>query len=132
ARARRGREMAELEVLSDAAVLIDGERIAWVGPRREARDLHSAFRIPQSAIVVVEVRGVVYPGFVDCHTHAVFGARRLDGNERRALGMDYKTIAAAGGGILESVRDVRARPEAGRGALTRARGGAARGPGATT
>src|SRR5256714_511071 len=47
--------MADLEVLQDAAVLIDGERIAWVGPRSEARDLHSAFRIPQSAIDVVEV-----------------------------------------------------------------------------
>ncbi len=124
--------MAELEVLSDAAVLIDGERIAWVGPRREARDLHSAFRIPQSAIVVVEVRGVMYPGFVDCHTHAVFGAPRLDDHERRALGMDYKAIAAAGGGILESVRDVRARSESELAALTQARLGALLAHGATT
>ena len=124
--------MAELEVLSDAAVLIDGERIAWVGPRREARDLHSAFRIPQSAIVVVEVRGVVYPGFVDCHTHAVFGTPRLDDHERRALGMDYKTIAAAGGGILESVRDVRAHSEGELAALTLARLGALLAHGATT
>jgi imidazolonepropionase len=124
--------MAELEVLSDAAVLIDGERIAWVGPRREARDLHSAFGIPQSAIGVVEVRGVLFPGFVDCHTHAVFGAPRLDDHERRALGMDYKTIAAAGGGILESVRDVRARSDAELAALTRARLGALLAHGATT
>jgi len=124
--------MAELEVLSDAAVLIDGERIAWVGPRREARDLHSAFRIPQSAIVVVEVRGVMYPGFVDCHTHAVFGAPRLDDHERRALGMDYKAIAAAGGGILESVRDVRARSESELAALTQTRLGALLAHGATT
>jgi len=124
--------MAELEVLTDAAVLIDGERIAWVGPRREARDLHSAFRIPQSAIVVVEVAGVLFPGFVDCHTHAVFGAPRLDDHERRALGMDYKTIAAAGGGILESVRDVRARSDAELAALTRARLGALLAHGATT
>jgi imidazolonepropionase len=100
-----------VEVLQDAAVLIEGERIAWVGPRSEARDLHSAFRIPQSAIDVVEVAGVLFPGFVDCHTHAVFGAPRLDDHERRALGEDYKTIAARGGGILQSVRDVRARSE---------------------
>jgi len=124
--------MAELEVLSDAAVLIDGERIAWVGPRREARDLHSAIRNPQSAIVEVEVAGVLFPGFVDCHTHAVFGAPRLDDQERRALGMDYKTIAAAGGGILESVRDVRARSESELAALTRARLGALLAHGATT
>src|SRR3989449_11178928 len=62
--------------LHDAAVLIEGERIAWVGRRSEARDLHSAFRIPQSAIDVVEVTGVLFPGFVDCHTHAVFGGPR--------------------------------------------------------
>src|SRR5207253_3833976 len=74
ARARRGGELADLEVLQDAAVLIDGERIAWVGPRSDARDLHSAFRIPPSAIDVVEGAGVLFPGFVDCHTHAVFGA----------------------------------------------------------
>lgn len=113
--------MAELEVLTDAAVLVDGERIAWVGPRSEARNLHSAFHIPQSAIRVVDVEGVVFPGFIDCHTHAVFGAPRLDDHERRALGQDYKAIAAAGGGILQSVRDVRARSEAELVALTEAR-----------
>ena len=106
--------MAELEVLTDAAVLMDGDRVAWVGPRREAPDLHAPHR-------VVDVQGVIYPGFVDCHTHAVFGAPRLDDHQRRALGEDYKTIAAAGGGILQSVRDVRARSEADLVALTHAR-----------
>ncbi len=126
ARARRGREMAEIEVLRDAAVLIDGDRIAWVGPRREigaqrAGPLHE-----------VEVNGVLFPGFIDCHTHGVFGAPRLDDHERRALGVDYKAIAAAGGGILQSVRDVRARPEAELEALTRARLAALLAGGSTT
>lgn len=105
ARARRGREMAELEVLTgDPAVLLDGERIAWVGPRREA---------PAAArdAAEVEVRGVLFPGFVDAHTHAVFGAPRLADHERRALGATYQEIAAAGGGILETVGDLRARGE---------------------
>jgi imidazolonepropionase len=113
--------MAELEVLTDAAVLIDGDRIAWVGPRREARDVCSAIRIPRSALEEVEVQGVVFPGFVDCHTHAVFGAPRLDDHERRALGEDYGTVAARGGGIQESVRDVRARSAAELVAVTRPR-----------
>ena len=106
--------MAEVEVLSDAGVLLDGDRIVAVGPYRQLRDL-------QRGGEVVEVSGVLFPGFVDCHTHAVFGAPRLDDHERRALGEDYKTIAAAGGGILQSVRDVRARSEAELAALTRAR-----------
>jgi len=83
-------------------------------------------------VEVVEVAGVLFPGFVDCHTHAVFGAPRLDDHERRALGMDYKAIAAEGGGILESVRDVRARSNAELAALTRARLGALLSHGATT
>jgi len=113
ARARRGREMADVEVLSDAAVLIDGERIGWVGSRADA---------PQDAgIGRQEITGVLFPGFIDCHTHGVFGAPRLDDHERRALGVDYKAIAAAGGGILQSVRDVRSRSEAELEALTRSR-----------
>ncbi len=110
--------MAEVEVLSDAAIVIDGDRIAAVGPYK---DLQRATGNVKRGREVVEVSGVVYPGFIDCHTHAVFGAPRLDDHQRRALGEDYKTIAAAGGGILQSVRDVRARPEAELEALTRAR-----------
>jgi len=117
--------MAELGVLTDAAVLIDGDRVAWVGPRGQAPDLQSPHQ-------VVDVQGVIYPGFVDCHTHAVFGALRLDDHQRRALGEDYKAIAAAGGGILQSVRDVRARSEAELVALTRARIGALLSHGSTT
>ncbi|MEX2156293.1 MAG: imidazolonepropionase [Gemmatimonadales bacterium] len=123
ARARRGRELADIEVLRDAAVLIDGQRVAWVGPRADA---------PTAGARVVEVSGVLLPGFVDCHTHAVFGAPRLDDHERRALGVDYKAIAAAGGGILQSVRDVRARSEAELEALTRSRLATLLAHGATT
>lgn len=121
ARARRGRELAEIEVLRDAAVLIDGERIAWVGPRNDAPNERE-----------VEISGVLLPGFVDCHTHGVFGAPRLDDHERRALGVDYKAIAAAGGGILQSVRDVRARSERELLDLTRARLATLLAHGATT
>ncbi|MGH7537964.1 MAG: imidazolonepropionase [Gemmatimonadales bacterium] len=124
--------MAEVEVLHDAAVLIEGDRIAWVGPRSDARSIHSAFGKPQSAIDVVEVSGVLFPGFIDCHTHAIFGAPRLDDHERRALGQSYQAIAAAGGGILESVRDVRARDPAELEALARARLLALRAHGSTT
>jgi len=116
-------------VLPDAAVLVEGGRIAWVGPRREA---HSAVRNPKSAIEVIEVRGVLFPGFVDCHTHAVFGSPRLDDHERRALGATYQEIAAAGGGILQSVRDVRSRSATDLERLTRARLLALRAHGSTT
>src|SRR3989442_12972395 len=117
--------MAEVEVLGDAAVLIEGTRIAAVGAYRELRAAHREAEL-------VAVQGVLYPGLIDCHTHAVFGAPRLDDHERRALGEDYKTIAARGGGILQSVRDVRARSESELVALTRTRIRALLGHGSTT
>ena len=92
--------MAEVEVLSDAAVLLRGDRIAGVGP-------YADLRRAAAGAAVVEVSGVLFPGFVDCHTHAAFAAPRLDDHQRRALGETYQAIAAAGGGILQSVRDVR-------------------------
>jgi len=114
--------MADVGVLTDAAVLIDGNRITWVGPRAEAPAEKN----------VVEIDGVLFPGFIDCHTHAVFGAPRLDDHERRALGVGYKAIAAAGGGILQSVRDVRSRSEAELESLTRSRLNTLLAHGATT
>src|SRR4029077_18685219 len=125
ARARRGRELGTVEVLRDGAVLVEGGRIRAVGSYASLRDEHAG-------AVVEEVRGVLFPGFVDCHTHAVFGAPRLEDHERRALGEDYKTIAARGGGILQSVRDVRARSERDLVDLTRARVGALLAHGTTT
>jgi imidazolonepropionase len=93
-----------LEVLANAAVAVESGRIAWVGSQAEARHRHPR-------VAPVEIPGALFPGFVDCHTHAIFGAPRLDDHQRRALGETYQAIAAAGGGILQSVRDVRERSE---------------------
>jgi imidazolonepropionase len=95
--------MAALDVIEHGSVVIgDDGLIQAVGG---FHDLRAAY----PAAAVREVEGVLFPGFVDCHTHAVFGAARLEDHERRALGISYKEIAAQGGGILSSVRDVRAR-----------------------
>jgi imidazolonepropionase len=95
--------MSQLEVLRDAAVLLgDNGRIVAVGPYEELRATERDGQIE-------EIDGVLFPGFVDAHTHGVFGAARTADHERRARGESYKAIAAAGGGILSTVRDVRAR-----------------------
>ncbi len=115
ARARRGAEMAELDVIDNGAVVIgDDGTILDVGPANAMRGAHPS-------AVVEEVEGVLFPGFVDCHTHAVFGAARVEDHERRARGIGYKEIAAQGGGILSSVRDVRVRSRDELTALTRDR-----------
>ncbi len=54
---------------------------------------------------------VVMPGFVDAHTHPVFGGNRVDEFEMRARGATYEEIAAAGGGIRSTVRKTRAASE---------------------
>lgn len=115
ARARHGREMAELDVVPAGSVAISAEGlIQAVGTYRDLRAEY-----PDAE--VSEVEGVLFPGFVDCHTHAVFGAARLADHERRARGISYKEIAAAGGGILASVNDVRSRSADELAALTRIR-----------
>lgn len=95
--------MSELEVLEGAAVLVGADgKIEAVGP-------YSELRGRSRNAEVVEVEGVLFPGFIDAHTHAVFGAPRLADHELRARGVEYREIAAQGGGILSSVRDVRER-----------------------
>jgi len=104
-RARRGAEMSKLETLPGRAVVITGDRVAAVGPEAELR------RSYPDAEEIDCVRGVLTPGLVDSHTHAIFGRARADEQEMRALGLDYMQIAARGGGIHSSVRDLRARGE---------------------
>ena len=81
---------------------IAGERIVAVGPELELRERYSATR-------ELDARGgTVIPGFVDAHTHPVFSGTREDEFEMRTRGATYVEIAQAGGGILSSVRGVRA------------------------
>ena len=55
--------------------------------------------------------GVLTPGFIDSHTHAVFGGWRAAEYALRSRGVPYMEIARRGGGINASIRDVRALPE---------------------
>lgn len=104
-RARRGAEMREAGILTNAAVAVSSGRIAMIGA---GRDLRNAF----PAAEIVDCRGgVLTPGLVDSHTHAVFGKPRFEEHELRAAGHDYMEIAKRGGGIHASVRDFRERSE---------------------
>ena len=66
-----------------------------------------------SSAVVVDLRGrhSIVPGFVDAHTHAAFAGDRRDELRRRLAGASYADIAAAGGGIVSTVRATRAASE---------------------
>lgn len=91
-----------LGVVTDAAVVVDGPTLAWVGPEG---DLPSAWS--DARRVEVEGRAMI-PGFVDAHTHLVFAGDRADEFARRMAGESYQTIMAAGGGIVATMAATRA------------------------
>jgi imidazolonepropionase len=97
--------MADAVVRTDVGVLVDGHRIVAVDDESRLRSEAA------SAQVVDCARGVLTPGFVDSHTHAIFGRARYEEQELRAAGLPYMEIARRGGGIHASVRDLRERSE---------------------
>ena len=106
ARARRGHELRDAGVQPPGtAVAVVGSRIAAVGPVDVL-----ATRFPDAQRVDCGGR-LLTPGLVDSHTHAIFGRARYEEQEMRAAGLPYQEIAARGGGIHSSVRDLRARDE---------------------
>lgn len=105
---RRGAGLGELGLVADAALAVSGGRVLATGPREAV--LRAAPPGPGTRLVEAGGRAVI-PGFVDPHTHAVFGRWRQDEYERRVRGETYLQIAAAGGGINASVRDLRGRDE---------------------
>lgn len=105
-RPRAGAELRELSIIEDGALLVRGGRIEKVGGRAEVETHVGA------GCEVVDAGGrVVLPGFVDAHAHPVFAGNRADEFEKRAEGLTYQEIAAAGGGILSTVRRTRAASE---------------------
>ena len=105
ARARRGAEMRDAGVRHGVAVGVRGDVIAAVGPLPALeREFADAERVDCGG-------GLLMPGWVDSHTHALFGRPRFDEQELRAAGLDYMEIARRGGGIHASVRDLRGRGE---------------------
>lgn len=87
------------------ALLTRGPLIEWVGLER---NLPREYRPEDSH----DLRGGwVTPGLIDCHTHLVFAGTRAREYAERLRGRSYEEIARAGGGILSSMRAVRAASE---------------------
>lgn len=104
-RARRGGAMADVAARDRWAVAVRHDVIDAVGPDEEVRRAYPDWDVVDCG------GGLLAPGFVDSHTHAVFGRGRAAEHEMRAAGLDYMEIARRGGGIHASVRDVRTHSE---------------------
>ncbi|MFZ0635062.1 MAG: imidazolonepropionase, partial [Candidatus Acidiferrales bacterium] len=101
---RRGRAMQDLGIIRGAALLVRDGAVRSVGTRKKIETLPEAKRAKK-----IDLGGrVVLPGFVDSHTHLIFAESRALEYEKRIAGATYEQIAKSGGGILSSVRKLRA------------------------
>lgn len=103
---RRGADLRDLGIIQEGAVLIENGAIVTLGPARRVENLSAA----RGAREIDASGKVVAPGFVDSHTHLLCGPPRLNDYDMRLAGANYAEIAAAGGGILSTVRAVRDAP----------------------
>ena len=104
---RRGNSLSELGIVKDGALLLRDGVIVGVGKRAKVERLPEARRAEK-----INLAGrVVLPGFVDSHTHLIHAASRAEEYELKIAGASYEEIARKGGGILNSVRKLRAATE---------------------
>jgi imidazolonepropionase len=107
-----GASLATLDADAGYGVIEDGALgwrdgvLTFVGPRAALPGEPEAL-----AREVIEADGWITPGLVDCHTHLVFAGDRAGEFEQRLQGASYEQIARSGGGILSTVRAVRAASE---------------------
>ncbi len=106
--AKKGQEMADLHVINDGTVIIKEGVIEAVG---RTRDIEKQFKKPgadHSDFDIIDARGkAVLPGFIDSHTHLVFGGYRAEEFSWRLRGDSYMEIMQRGGGIVNTVNATR-------------------------
>lgn len=98
-----GKQMGELRIIDNATVEVTDGIISYVGPSRgENRDGYYQRYWHYNA------RGkCLLPGFVDSHTHFVFGGERAEEFSWRLKGESYMSIMERGGGIVSTVKATR-------------------------
>jgi len=102
--ARRGNSLSNLGLVKDGAVLVRDGVIVAAGKRAAVEARAEADRAEK-----LDVGGrVMLPGFVDSHTHLIHAASRAEEYELKIQGASYEEIARKGGGILNSVKKLRA------------------------
>jgi imidazolonepropionase len=93
-------------LVDDAAIVVDGERVAWIGSMADLPEVfHAVHRLDFSGRLVT-------PALIDCHTHIVHGGNRAREFEMRLNGASYADVARAGGGIVSTVDATRSADEA--------------------
>ncbi len=97
--AKRGKDMSDLKIINDGAVVIEEGVIRAVG---KTGDILAGFDEGKFAVIDADGKAVL-PGFVDSHTHFVFGGYRAEEFSWRLRGDSYMEIMERGGGIINTV-----------------------------
>ncbi|HSO62278.1 MAG TPA: imidazolonepropionase [Desulfobacterales bacterium] len=106
--AKKGKEMSALGIVADGAVVIEQGKITRVGATADVMSEFKASGRKFSDFKTIDASGkAVLPGFVDSHTHLVFGGYRADEFAWRLKGHSYMDILQRGGGILSTVAATR-------------------------
>ena len=110
---RRGADQADIGIIeTDGAVAAYEGRIVAVGRHADVERRLDEMGIAASSLAQLDARGgTVTPGLIDPHTHLLFAGTRQAEIELRQRGLGYLEILAAGGGILQTVRETRAAPD---------------------
>ncbi|HEU0296834.1 MAG TPA: imidazolonepropionase [Anaerolineales bacterium] len=98
---QRGHTLGSLGIIENGAVVMRDEKIVAVGTTDELKASY-----PNEPTLDAN-RCVVMPGFVDPHTHVIWGGDRANEFEMKMAGTAYLDILAAGGGIISTVRATR-------------------------
>lgn len=102
--ARKGKEMGEILHIEKAAIVIEDGVIRWMGPDSEMPKQDDS---ADEEIYMDAIGRAVIPGFVDSHTHLIFGGYRPDEFGWRLKGDTYMSIMERGGGIQSTVNATR-------------------------
>ena len=106
--AKKGKEMSDLHIIEDGAVIIKEGVIEAVGQTGDIEKQFKKSGADHSDFDIIDARGkAVLPGFVDSHTHLVFGGYRAEEFSWRLRGDSYMEIMQRGGGIVNTVNATR-------------------------
>ncbi len=100
--AARGEEMANISHIRDAVIVVENGSIIYAGEKGKTPDVEKG----KFTCIDAEGRAVI-PGFVDSHTHLIFGGYRPDEFGWRLKGESYMSIMQRGGGIQSTVNATR-------------------------
>lgn len=100
---KKGKALSQLPCIESAFLIIEDGKFASFGTVDETPEFHGE--------IIDADKGIVLPGFIDCHTHLVFAESRELEFIDRIHGLSYQEIAARGGGILNSAKKLAALSE---------------------